>query len=97
MLSELIVSVNMDVTVILLNGSSPLRRGQEGSPNGLQLAQRDLAAWPVHPDAVRGHGRKRGEFQIFDTYDITKGPICKIELPFHMGWTPHGHWMDFRS
>jgi carotenoid cleavage dioxygenase-like enzyme len=36
------------------------------------------------------------EFQIFDTYDITDGPICKIELPFHMGWTPHGHWMDFR-
>jgi len=36
------------------------------------------------------------EFQIFDTYDITAGPICKIELPFHMGWTPHGHWMDFR-
>lgn len=24
------------------------------------------------------------------------GPVCKIELPFHMGWTPHGHWMDFR-
>jgi carotenoid cleavage dioxygenase len=36
------------------------------------------------------------EFQIFDTYDITAGPICRIELPFHMGWTPHGHWMDFR-
>ena len=31
-----------------------------------------------------------------DTYDITSGPIAKIELPFHMGWTPHGHWMDFR-
>ncbi|OMC33120.1 carotenoid oxygenase [Mycolicibacterium fortuitum] len=38
----------------------------------------------------------RGEYQIFDTYDITKGPICKIELPFALGWTPHGHWMDFR-
>jgi carotenoid cleavage dioxygenase len=38
----------------------------------------------------------RAEFQIFDTYDITSGPIAKIELPFHMGWTPHGHWMDFR-
>lgn len=36
------------------------------------------------------------EFQIFDTDDVTEGPICKIELPFHMGWTPHGHWMDFR-
>ena len=41
-------------------------------------------------------GERRGEFQIFDTDDITAGPICKIELPFHMGWTPHGHWMDFR-
>jgi carotenoid cleavage dioxygenase len=38
-----------------------------------------------------------GEFLIFDTYDITAGPICRIELPFRMGWTPHGHWMDFRS
>ncbi|MFE0748336.1 carotenoid oxygenase family protein [Gordonia sp. NPDC058843] len=38
-----------------------------------------------------------GEFQMFDTDDISAGPICRIELPFHMGWTPHGHWMDFRS
>ena len=37
-----------------------------------------------------------GEFLIFDTDDITAGPICRIEIPFHMGWTPHGHWMDFR-
>jgi carotenoid cleavage dioxygenase-like enzyme len=39
---------------------------------------------------------KRGEYQIFDTDDVTQGPICRIELPFMMGWTPHGHWMDFR-
>jgi carotenoid cleavage dioxygenase-like enzyme len=61
---------------------------------------------PRTKDAPEGDGyiivpvswwaEKRGEFQIFDTYDITKGPICRIELPFHMGWTPHGHWMDFR-
>lgn len=37
-----------------------------------------------------------GEYQIFDTHDITQGPICRIDLPFMMGWTPHGHWMDFR-
>ena len=37
-----------------------------------------------------------GEFQIFDTYDITAGPIATVDIPFHMGWTPHGHWMDFR-
>jgi carotenoid cleavage dioxygenase len=35
------------------------------------------------------------EFHIFDTEDITQGPITKIELPFQMGWTPHGHWMEF--
>ncbi len=39
---------------------------------------------------------KRGEYLIFDTDDVTQGPICRIELPFMMGWTPHGHWMDFR-
>jgi carotenoid cleavage dioxygenase len=41
-------------------------------------------------------GEKRGEYLIFDTDDITKGPIATIELPFAFGWTPHGHWMDFR-
>ena len=34
---------------------------------------------------------------MFDADDITQGPIATIELPFHMGWTPHGHWMDFRT
>ena len=61
---------------------------------------------PRSPDAPEGDGYvivpvswwadKRGEYQIFDTHDITKGPVCRIELPFLMGWTPHGHWMDFR-
>lgn len=61
---------------------------------------------PRTPDSPEGDGYiivpvswwadKRGEYQIFDTYDITKGPICKIEIPFALGWTPHGHWMDFR-
>jgi carotenoid cleavage dioxygenase len=37
-----------------------------------------------------------GEFLIFDTDDITRGPVCTIDLPFRMGWTPHGHYMDFR-
>ena len=36
------------------------------------------------------------EFLIFDTEDITQGPIATIDIPFHMGWTPHGHYMDFR-
>ena len=39
----------------------------------------------------------RGEYLIFDTYDITKGPVCRIEIPFRLGWTAHGHWMDFRG
>lgn len=61
---------------------------------------------PRHPDAVEGDGylivpvswwsERRGEYLIFDTEDITQGPVCRIELPFVMGWTPHGHWMDFR-
>ncbi len=61
---------------------------------------------PRSPDSPEGDGyiivpvswwgERRGEYQIFDTYDITKGPICRIELPFMLGWTPHGHWMDFR-
>jgi carotenoid cleavage dioxygenase-like enzyme len=61
---------------------------------------------PRGPDSPEGDGYiivpvswwadKRGEYQIFDTDDITQGPIAKIELPFMIGWTPHGHWMDFR-
>lgn len=61
---------------------------------------------PRTPDSPEGDGyiivpvswwgEKRGEYLIFDTDDITKGPICTIELPFALGWTPHGHWMDFR-
>jgi len=39
---------------------------------------------------------RQGEYLIFDTDDITDGPICRIQLPFMLGWTPHGHWMDFR-
>jgi carotenoid cleavage dioxygenase-like enzyme len=36
------------------------------------------------------------EYAIFDTDDITAGPVCRIEIPFLLGFTPHGHWMDFR-
>ncbi|MEV6985928.1 carotenoid oxygenase family protein [Sphaerisporangium sp. NPDC051017] len=62
---------------------------------------------PRTPDAPEGDGwlivpvswwaEKRGEYQIFDTHDITVGPIARIELPFALGWTAHGHWMDFRG
>lgn len=60
---------------------------------------------PRSPDAPEGDGylitpvahftKKWSEFLIFDTQGISDGPIARIELPFHMGWTPHGHWMDF--
>jgi carotenoid cleavage dioxygenase-like enzyme len=62
---------------------------------------------PRHWDSPEGDGyiivpvsrwaENTSEFQIFDTEDITQGPICVIDLPFHMGWTPHGHWADFRD
>jgi carotenoid cleavage dioxygenase len=50
--------------------------------------------WIIVP--VSHWAERTGEFLIFDTYDISAGPICRIEIPFLMGWTPHGHWMDFR-
>ena len=61
---------------------------------------------PRTPDAEEGEGyvivpvsrwaENLGEFVIFDTHDITAGPVCRIEIPFLLGFTPHGHWMDFR-
>jgi carotenoid cleavage dioxygenase len=35
------------------------------------------------------------EFLLFDTSDISQGPVAEIEMPFQIGWTPHGHYMDF--
>ncbi|WP_181780003.1 carotenoid oxygenase family protein [Pseudonocardia pini] len=61
---------------------------------------------PRHKDSPEGDGyiivpvswwaENRGEYLIFDTDDITQGPICRIDIPFRLGWTAHGHWMDFR-
>jgi len=36
-----------------------------------------------------------GEYLIFDTDDITAGPVARIEIPFRLGWNAHGHWMSF--
>ncbi len=61
---------------------------------------------PRTPDAPEADGylivpicrfmENRSGFLIFDTHDISQGPITRIDLPFQMGWTPHGHWMDRR-
>jgi carotenoid cleavage dioxygenase-like enzyme len=61
---------------------------------------------PRHVDSPEGDGyiivpvskwaADLSEFLIFDTQDITHGPVATIDIPFHMGWTPHGHYMDFR-
>lgn len=37
------------------------------------------------------------EFLLFDTYDIEAGPRARIELPFQMGYTGHGHWLEMRG
>ena len=50
---------------------------------------------PAGTKVLQTSGKQTG--LIFDTQDITQGPICRIELPFMLGWTPHGHWMDFRQ
>jgi carotenoid cleavage dioxygenase len=61
---------------------------------------------PRSKDAPEGDGylivpicrfaANRSEFVILDTRDITAGPVARIDLPFQIGFTPHGHWMDFR-
>lgn len=61
---------------------------------------------PRHKDSPEGDGfiivpvswwaENRGEYLIFDTQDITVGPVARIDIPFRLGWTAHGHWMDFR-
>ena len=59
---------------------------------------------PRSPEAPEGDGflivpvchfaAGASEFLIFDTDGIADGPVCRIELPFQIGWTPHGHWMS---
>ncbi len=61
---------------------------------------------PRTPDAPEGVGylitpvshfnERHTDFMIFNAEDLSAGPVAKVELPFAVGWTPHGHWMDFR-
>lgn len=36
------------------------------------------------------------EYVIIDTANFSAGPVARVQLPFQIGWTPHGHWMSFR-
>ena len=76
-----------------------------GSPQLSSVLEPQLA--PRHPDAPEGDGylivpvsrwkEHRADYLIFDTDDVTAGPIARIELPFGIGWSFHGHWKDFRD
>jgi hypothetical protein len=35
------------------------------------------------------------ELLIFDTEDISSGPTAIVKVPFQMGWSAHGHYLDF--
>jgi carotenoid cleavage dioxygenase-like enzyme len=96
------MSMNSLVTTNMDTLSEQVYQIRAGEP----AAVLECSFAPRHKDSPEGDGyvivpvswyaEKRSEYLIFDTYDITTGPICRIELPFAFGWTPHGHWMDFR-
>jgi carotenoid cleavage dioxygenase len=44
---------------------------------------------------VSHFNERHTDFMIFNAEDLSSGPVAKVELPFAVGWTPHGHWMDF--
>lgn len=50
--------------------------------------------WVIVP--VTYWADNRAEYQVFEAMDIESGPVATVELPFHCGWSAHGHWMDFR-
>jgi carotenoid cleavage dioxygenase len=85
----------------VLTGKEQSYRIQRESP----VAVFEPTFAPRHPGAEEGDGylitpvsrfmEHLSEYLIFDTRDVSAGPIARIELPFQIGWTPHGHWMDF--
>lgn len=44
---------------------------------------------------VSRFAERTSQFLIFDTRSFASGPVATIDLPFLIGWSPHGHWMDF--
>lgn len=84
-----------------------VRTGAEQSYNvkkGEPVAMFEPTFVPRTPEAPEGDGyvlvpvsrfmEHTSEYQLFDTDDISAGPIARVQLPFQIGWTPHGHWMD---
>ncbi|MEV0692586.1 carotenoid oxygenase family protein [Streptomyces sp. NPDC050388] len=96
------MSMNSLVVTNMRTMSEQVYQIREGEP----AAVLEATFAPRRPDSPEGDGYiivpvswwadKRGQYLIFDTDDITKGPVCTIDLPFALGWTPHGHWSDFR-
>jgi carotenoid cleavage dioxygenase len=90
------------VHIDVRTGVEKVFRISDGGP----VAVLEPAFAPRNTDSPEGDGyvivpvshwaENRGEYLIFDTDDITAGPIATVDIPFHIGWTPHGHWMDFR-
>jgi carotenoid cleavage dioxygenase len=74
---------------------------------GEMLAVFEPTFAPRSPDAPEADGyvivpvsrfmKNESQFLVFDTQNIPDGPVATIDLPFQIGWTPHGHWMDFAS
>ncbi|WP_354698569.1 Lignostilbene-alpha,beta-dioxygenase isozyme I [Paraconexibacter sp. AEG42_29] len=97
------MSMKSVITTNVRTGSEQVYRIRDDQP----LAVMEPTFAPRKPDAPEGDGwlivpvskwrEGTGEYLIFDTDDITVGPVARVEIPFRLGWTPHGCWMDFRN
>jgi carotenoid cleavage dioxygenase len=79
---------------------------QTSSPGGRRLASDVSEEAPFAPrvgsqaedgDAIlvsflTNLNTDRGECAIFDAREITRGPICRIELPSHIPLGAHAFW-----
>lgn len=83
-----------------------------GAEQAYDVKQKEIVAvWeptfaPRAPHSPEGDGYlivpvsqftdNRSKFLLFDTSDLSQGPVAQIDLPFQIGFTPHGHWLDMR-
>ncbi|MEK7856217.1 MAG: carotenoid oxygenase family protein, partial [Acidobacteriota bacterium] len=44
---------------------------------------------------ISRYAENMSNYLIFDTSAIAAGPVADIELPFQIGWGPHGNFMEF--